>query len=835
MGAAEEEIGVLHVDDAPDFTELVRDVLEDEDEQFAIETATTVERGLGIVADRAPDCIISDYDLPGRGGIEFLEAVREQYPDLPFILYTGRGSEKVASEAISAGVTDYLRKETGTEQFHLLATRIRNLVRKYRLEQTAERREERLKLFFDESPLGAIQWDEEFRFQRLNERAEEILRYEEAEIRGEPWEVIVDDDDHSRVEDAVSDLLDADGGRHVINRNVRKDGEVRTVEWHNRAVTNEDGEVRSIFSKFQDITDRENRKRELEEHETIIDALTDAVYVIDEDGRFTYVNDEFVELTGYDRETIVGNTPSLIKTDDAVERAERALGRLLSSGGPETITFEVTLQPRDGEPIICEDHMGVLPYDGDDFGGSVGTLRDITEEKERKRQLQEERDRFRSVFNDAFDAIVIIGDDRRYIDVNEQATELFGLTREELIGKSIDTSAPGSSNFEEAWQEIQTSKRDRGTARISRPNGTERLVEYAASADIVPGQHLVILRDVTDHRRRERRFQALVEESSDVISVVDDSGRFQYQSPSLERILGYDPGEVIGDTVWEYIHPADRDAVREEFEAWVEGPKSAPAGIQYRVRHADGYWRWMEGYGNCQVDNPAVSGYVVNSRDITERKERQQQLKILDRVLRHNLRNDMNVIRGAAETIRSDAAAKGADSAEQIIETSDRLIRTAEKERRIADLLQESPSPKEIAVKPVLQRVAADVRAEHPDAMLAVECPEGASAQATRQLERAIRELVTNAIVHNGSESPEVAVSVVQRGEALRIEVADRGPSIPEMERDILLGNEERTSLYHGSGFGLWLVQVVISRSGGSVTFEQNDPTGNVVILELPS
>jgi PAS domain S-box-containing protein len=835
MVAVEEPIQVLHVDDAPDFNELIRNILQNEKEQLAIETVTTVEEGLAILADRPPDCIISDYDLPGRGGIEFLEAVREQYPDLPFILYTGRGSEKVASEAISAGVTDYLRKETGTEQFHLLATRIENLVAKYRLERTAERREERLKLFFDESPLGAIQWDEEFKFKRLNERAEEILGYEEAEIRGEPWEVIVDDDDHSRVEDAVSDLLEADGGRHVINRNVRKDGEVRTVEWHNRAVTNEDGEVRSIFSKFQDITDRENRKRELEEHETIIDALTDAVYVIDENGRFTYVNDEFVELTGYDRETIVGNTPSLIKTDDAVERAERALGRLLSSGGPETITFEVTLQPRDGEPIICEDHMGVLPYDGDNFEGSVGTLRDITEEKERKRQLQEERDRFRSVFNDAFDAMVIIDDDRRYIDVNEQATELFGLTREELIGKSIDTSAPGSSKFKEAWQEIQTSKRDRGTARISRPDGTERLVEYAASADIVPGQHLVILRDVTDHRRRERRFQALVEESSDVISVVDDSGRFQYQSPSLERILGYDPDEVIGDTVWEYIHPADRDAVREAFEAWVEDSEQVPKGIEYRAQHADGYWRWMEAYGSRQIETPTVGGYVINSRDVTERKERQQQLKILDRVLRHNLRNDMNVIRGAAETIRSDADSKIARSAQQIIEISDRLIKAAEKERRIAGLLEESPDPEEISLKPILQSVVTNVRAEHPRATLSVECPEGVSVQATRRLQRAIKELVTNAIVHDKSESPEAAVSVVQRGESIRIEIADHGPAIPEMERDILLGNEERTPLYHGSGFGLWLVQVVVSRSGGSISFEQNEPTGNVVALELPS
>jgi PAS domain S-box-containing protein len=104
------------------------------------------------------------------------------------------------------------------------------------------------------------------------------------------------------------------------------------------------------------------------------------VYVLDADGRFTYVNDEFVELVGYDRDTILGNTPSLFKDEAAVERAEQELGRLLSSDGPETATFEVTVHPRDGDPIVCEDHMGVLPYDGDEFDGSVGTLRERTDQ-----------------------------------------------------------------------------------------------------------------------------------------------------------------------------------------------------------------------------------------------------------------------------------------------------------------------------------------------------------------------------------------------------------------------------------------------------------------------
>ncbi|MFB6227748.1 MAG: nitrogen regulation protein NR(II), partial [Halobacteriales archaeon] len=154
-----------------------------------------------------------------------------------------------------------------------------------------------------------------------------------------------------------------------------------------------DGAVTHIVGTARDITERIDRQQNLEEYRTIVETLADAVYVIDEEGQFAHVNDEFVELVGYDKETIIGNTPSLIKDDDSVEEAEHQLGRLLSREGPETVTFEVTIQPRMGDPIVCEDHMGVLPYDGEEFEGSVGVLRDITERKEYEQGLEAQNER----------------------------------------------------------------------------------------------------------------------------------------------------------------------------------------------------------------------------------------------------------------------------------------------------------------------------------------------------------------------------------------------------------------------------------------------------------
>lgn len=132
-------IHVLHVDDAPDFADLTATSLEREDERITMQTATSAEEGRSRLAHEQFDCIVSDYDMPGQNGIEFLEAVRDEYPDIPFILYTGKGSEEVASDAISAGVTDYLQKEGGTEQYALLANRIRNAVEQARANKRVSR------------------------------------------------------------------------------------------------------------------------------------------------------------------------------------------------------------------------------------------------------------------------------------------------------------------------------------------------------------------------------------------------------------------------------------------------------------------------------------------------------------------------------------------------------------------------------------------------------------------------------------------------------------------------------------------------------------------------
>ncbi|WP_440989553.1 PAS domain S-box protein [Haloarchaeobius baliensis] len=122
-------------------------------------------------------------------------------------------------------------------------------------------------------------------------------------------------------------------------------------------------------------------------------------------------------------------------------------------------------------------------------------------------------------------------------------------------------------------------------------------------------------------------FEPLVEHAQDLITVVADDGTIRYANPAVEEILGYDPDEFVGTPVFEYVHPEDRQEVATETEAVLDGSETLVTTNVYRARHADGSWRWLESVSQSEDLTAPVDGYVVSSRDVTERVEREDRLQ----------------------------------------------------------------------------------------------------------------------------------------------------------------------------------------------------------------
>lgn len=129
-----ELISVLHVDDYPPLHDLLKHNLKKQDERFTIHSEASAEAGAEYLRKNTVDCIVSDYSMPGMDGLAFLEAVRAEYPDLPFIFYMRKGAATIATKALDAGADDYLEKQLDTTQYDLLANKITTLVEKHRAE-----------------------------------------------------------------------------------------------------------------------------------------------------------------------------------------------------------------------------------------------------------------------------------------------------------------------------------------------------------------------------------------------------------------------------------------------------------------------------------------------------------------------------------------------------------------------------------------------------------------------------------------------------------------------------------------------------------------------------
>ena len=205
------QIHVLHVDGESDFVELAATSLERRDDRFTVETTTSADEALRALGEDEYDCLVSSYDMPGQNGLELFESIRTLEPDLPFILFTGNGSEELASEAISTGVTDYLPKEDDPEQFATLANRIVSAVESAHRQATADNSQGRLQALSEAFPDIILYIDEEGRYLDVLAGPESPLLYEEVEtLVGKTFHSILPEEVAGRFLDTVQRALETD-------------------------------------------------------------------------------------------------------------------------------------------------------------------------------------------------------------------------------------------------------------------------------------------------------------------------------------------------------------------------------------------------------------------------------------------------------------------------------------------------------------------------------------------------------------------------------------------------------------------------------------------------
>ncbi|ACV47684.1 MULTISPECIES: histidine kinase N-terminal 7TM domain-containing protein [Halomicrobium] len=320
---------------------------------------------------------------------------------------------------------------------------------------------------------------------------------------------------------------------------------------------------------------------------------------------------------------------------------------------------------------------------------------------------------------------------------------------------------------------------------------------------------------------REIGREVVLAEMNDRVLILDGEGRIVDANRAAETLFEGARDDVLGDTLAAVIPDLATALPDTSTERRLELSLESEGEVRYYDVRVAGLSR---AYG-------VLSGRVVSLRDVTERRQREQQLDVLNRLLRHNLRNDLNVVRGNAELLEAAVSGAEHDRIDQITSTTDDLVATSDKIGRIADAVErDERSPIELCSE--LDAVVRDVGPRFPDGTVTVDCPEPISVTAGSSLWTALEELVDNALRHGG-DAPNVTVRVAESvaDRQARVDVIDDGPGIDEAEIAAVTSGGE-TALHHASGVGLWLVTWVVRGYGGTIDFDVED--GTTVTVRLP-
>lgn len=747
-------------------------------------------------------------------------------------------------------------------------------------ERELNRSRERLRALFDQAPDGIVIHDADGNVLDVNETIVESLGYTREELRSmtvSDFEVGIDEttlkERWGSMDAETMQKIEVEG----IHR--RKDGSTYPVDvWVSKISTDGDERYMAIA---RDVTERNERERQLERHQTYLENTSDIVTLIDPDGTITFVSAAVERVLGYDPDDLIGEDGfEYVHPEDRAE--QRAAIQRLADDPDEDAVLEFRFRCADGGYCWIESTVRNLLEDPD-VQGILLSSRDVTERKEHEQQVSALHGATRS-FIDAESKQAVA--DRAV----ETASELLGFSLPsvwfpdedesvlELVANSEDhqelldragTPEPTHSRDSWVWEVFESGettvrsplpRRDLAAdvplrSTIVLPLGDHGVLACAARGDVefdereirvteLLARNVQVTLDQLEQRAALERQQVFVDDLldaiEDVVYVLDRQGDLQKWNVALEEVTGYGPEEIESMNAADFFAEEDAEAVeravREAFE-------TGRTRVELAFVTAAGESVPYEFIANVftDPDGRQVMAGIGRDRTVhveyeTALEEQRDRLEVLNQVMRHDVRNDMQVISGRAGILEAYVEEEGIEHLRAVQRSAKQVVELTKTARELTKtMLRQEKKRHPVRLDRTLESELDATRAEYDEAVIRVDgiVPE-VEVWADELLEAVFRNLLQNAVIHNDKDVPEVAISVEDREEVVRVQIADNGPGIHEAQKEQIFGKGEKSLDSPGTGLGLYLVKTLIESYDGDVWVEDNEPEGAVFVVELP-
>ncbi len=347
-------------------------------------------------------------------------------------------------------------------------------------------------------------------------------------------------------------------------------------------------------------------------------------------------------------------------------------------------------------------------------------------------------------------------------------------------------------------------------------------------------------------RRSDEYYRAIIDNSRDLVTIIDEKALIRFESPSVERILGYAAGERDGKDLFDYLHPRDTAETGRRLDLALR-KKAGEVEGEYRMRHRDGSWRDMEFKAKNLLQLSGLRGVLFNARDITERKRSMETLLKVERLaflgqlsagMAHEVRNPLAIIQMSAEMMRESAEVGPEDKrhAGTIVDQCRRLLKLMGEtlnysKNRPSESVQVDP-------KELLEHSLKMARVQFGSAHEKIEIDwDLAEAAPDFMADRQKAELVLLNLILNAFQAMpgggRLELGWQNSGDGILFSVKDNGPGMNEEDLDHIF-DPFFTTKQQGSGLGLWLCQRMVDAVGGRLGVESGKGKGSKFTVWLP-
>jgi PAS domain S-box-containing protein len=464
---------------------------------------------------------------------------------------------------------------------------------------------------------------------------------------------------------------------------------------------------------------------------------------------------------------------------------------------------------------------------------------------------------YQALFDGVADGLVVHHPETgEIVDANRAYCDLHGYDRETVLEMTVDalTADDWEPPASPATLVAATEDGERRTFewKNRRADGEPLWVEVTLSGITSSGDEYVLacVRDISDRKRAEKqvgRYETFVENAGDAVYVFDTDGTIEYVNSRVVEITGVPRGAWIGETIDVF---ADRgltseapiEAFHDAFEAFVASDADEK---RVDIESPEGILDAIEVRLAAVRQDGTMDSVVATVRDISARREyerqlerRTEQLEVLNRVVRHDIRNDMTVVLAWLEELATHVDEGGRDSLQRVRDASEHVVELTEIAREHVEVVvgDREVDPQPVRLDTTLREELDRRRESYPEATIDVDTPiPETRVLADEMLASVFRNLVNNAVQHNDEAEPAVHVGATEHDDTVTVRVADNGPGVPDAQKAQIFGKGERGLDSPGSGIGLYLVHTLVDQYGGSVHVEDVDPKGAAFVVELPT